>query len=196
MVVADAAALSGWTVIDFFDDGMPPGPVHGSWAVVGDAGVLYELVASGGYQGVVVAIGDNATRLRVLDRLLKARSPVATVVHPTAAVSPSAELGVGSVVCAMAVVNPRARLDRGAIVNTGASVDHDCCLGAGVHVSPGGRLGGGVVVGARTWVGIGASVRQNVTIGDDVVVGAGAVVVGPIASGLTAVGCPAKPIRR
>lgn len=190
-VVADAALGQGWARVTFFDDAWPERSAAGPWPVQGDTAALMDRAA--GFQGVVVAIGDNRTRLAKTQKLLAHDAEVATVVHPAATVSQWATLGRGTVVGAGAAVNVDAVVGQACIVNTGATVDHDCRLGDGVHVCPGANLGGAVEVGEAGWIGIGAAVRHGVHLGHDVTVGAGAAVVSDISAGLTVVGIPAKP---
>ena len=189
-VVADAAEAAGWTVPGLFDRSAPPGD-H-PWPVLGDAEALFAQAAD--FDGAVVAFGDNDVRLEWTLKLAARGLVLATVIHPTAWVSPRAKLGGGTVVLAQGVVGTGARLGRAVIINTGSSVDHDCTLGDGVHVSPGARLAGGVTVGERSWIGIGAVVREGLTLGEAVRVGAGAAVVKPVESGQTVVGVPARPV--
>jgi sugar O-acyltransferase (sialic acid O-acetyltransferase NeuD family) len=137
---------------------------------------------------VVIAIGDNKTRMEILSKFEHA----ATVIHPSAVISESANIGKGTVVFANVVVNAGAVIGEGCILNTASSVDHGCILGDGVHISPGAHLGGNVTVGNCSWVGIGASVKHGVTIGKSVMVGAGAAVVNDISDGVTVVGVPAR----
>jgi len=191
-VVADTAQCCGWDQVDFYDDAWPSCERNGSWLVVGDSAAMYTRLRD--YQGVVVAIGNNAVRHRKLTALIDASAPVVALIHPMAVVSQYASIGPGSVVFAGVVVNADAKVGLGAILNTGCSVDHDCVLGTAVHVSPGARLAGAVSVGDRSWVGIGASVKQLVRIGSDVVVGAGAAVVSNVPDGAVVVGVPARAI--
>jgi sugar O-acyltransferase (sialic acid O-acetyltransferase NeuD family) len=191
-VVADTAQCGGWDQVDFYDDAWPGLASNGSWHVVGDSTAMYARLQD--YQGVMVAIGNNAVRHAKLESLIAAQAPVVSLIHPMAFVSQYASIGPGSVVFAGAVVNADAKIGFGAILNTGCSVDHDCVLGDAVHVSPGARLAGGVRVGERSWIGIGASIRQLIRIGSDVIVGAGASVVGDVPDGQVVVGVPAKVI--
>ncbi len=138
--------------------------------------------------GIVVAIGDNSTRLQMLGGIKQAT----TIVHESSVVGNAVTLGVGTVVFAGAVINAYATLGKGCIVNTGATVDHDCQLADGVHISPGANLGGNVTVGECSWIGIGACVKNGVTIGKNVIVGAGAAVVQDVPDNVTVVGVPAK----
>lgn len=141
----------------------------------------------------VLAIGDNAARLRVSARFK--RLNWATLVHPAAWVHPSARLGPGTVVFAGAVIQPDSLLGTHVIVNTAASVDHDCVIGDFAHLAPGSRLAGHVRVGAGALLGLGATVIPAVSIGDWARVGAGAVVIADVPGKATAVGVPARILR-
>lgn len=100
----------------------------------------------------------------------------ASVVHPSAIISPSARLADGVQLMAGAIVQCEAVIGANCIVNTGASIDHDCRIGESVHIAPGATLSGAVTVGDRTHIGTGAVVIQGISIGCDCLVGAGAVV--------------------
>ncbi|MFM8911583.1 MAG: NeuD/PglB/VioB family sugar acetyltransferase [Flammeovirgaceae bacterium] len=139
---------------------------------------------------VIVTIGDNLTRLKVAKRI--SNFEFATVVHPQALVSTSAEVGVGTVVLGGAVINPNARVGAHVIVNTGAIVEHDCILEEGVHVAPGAVLCGDVIVGRATLIGAGAVVIPGKKIGSHCIIGAGAVVIHDLPDNVIAVGNPAK----
>ncbi|MCW5800915.1 MAG: acetyltransferase [Deltaproteobacteria bacterium] len=137
----------------------------------------------------VIAVGDNATRHRLMSR---ARCELATLVHARACVDASATLGPGTVVFAGAVIQPDARLGAGVIVNTSCSIDHDCVIGDAAHLAPGSHLAGTVTVGAGAFLGIGAVVVPGRRIGAWTRVGAGAVVVRDVDDGATVVGVPAR----
>jgi sugar O-acyltransferase (sialic acid O-acetyltransferase NeuD family) len=174
----------------FLDDAWPARTSLQGWSIVGTSGDLAARASD--VDGAIVAIGDNATRLRLQEAAEHMNIPLATVIHRTAVVSPFARVGAGSVVCAGAIVNPFAVVGRACIVNTGATVDHDCVLHDGVHVSPGAHLGGGVTVGAGAWVGLGAAVKHGVAIGARAIVGAGAAVIADVEGDVTVVGVPAR----
>lgn len=191
-VVAETALASNWADVEFYDRAWPGKQQVGRWTIAGDDAALWaELVRK---DGVIVAIGDNRTRLGLLTRLGQSGASLVSIVHPTACISTSARLGQGTVVMAGSIVNADVVVGMGGILNTGCSVDHDCILGDAVHISPGAHLAGDVHVGDCSWIGIGASVRQGVRIGAGVTVGAGAAVVSDVADGLTVVGVPARPI--
>lgn len=136
----------------------------------------------------VIAIGSNAVRRRIAEEL---NVIWYTAIHPTAVISPFAEIGEGCMVCAGAVVNTCARVGRHCIINTSSVIEHDNDIGDYVHISPNAALGGTVTIGAETHVGIGASVKNGVSICGNCVIGAGAAVVKNITEKGVYIGVPA-----
>ena len=194
-VVAETALATGrFSHVSFLDDrctGPSQLPDQLGWPVIGPFAAAFDPQICQQFPSALVAIGNAAVRMQWVPRLAAAGYELPIVIHPTACVSPSAQLGVGTVVFAQAAIQAQAVIGSGAILNTGCSVDHDCQLGHGVHICPGARLAGEVQVGDRSWIGIGSSVIQQICIGDDVTVGAGAAVVRDLPDGITAVGVPA-----
>ncbi|MBI3804174.1 MAG: acetyltransferase [Nitrospirae bacterium] len=194
-VVADAALSTGkWDEVMFLDDAWPGKKGNGRWGICGKIENLPEWRLR--CKEAVVAIGNNRLRLIFQQRLADAGFEIASVVHPSARISPFSQVGAGSVVFANAVVNVDAIIGEGAIINTAATIDHDCRLGRGVHISPGAHLSGGVSVGEFSWIGIGGVVRELISIGSDVTVAAGAAVVADIPDGITVMGVPARPMNK
>lgn len=189
-VVAEAALLSGWDDIGFFDGRYPQLTQVGPWPVLGSDRAIFQ--RAGEFDGVVVGIGHNRTRLQLSLALQAAGFPLATILHPAAVVSPHARVGAGSVVLARAVINIDAELGCACIINSGAVVEHDNRLADGVHVSPLAVLAGGVSVGEASWIGAGAAVRQGLKIGHDALVGLGAAAVQDVADGEIVAGVPAR----
>lgn len=142
-----------------------------------------------------LAIGDNKARLALLDWLAAEGREVETIIHPSAIVGSTVEIGDGAFLAAGSIATAEAKIGRATILNTGCSVDHDCVIGEGAHIGPGVHLCGNVEVGARSLVGVGSAVRPGIRIGSDVVVGAGSTVVADIPNGATYAGCPARMLR-
>lgn len=85
----------------------------------------------------VAAFGSNKMRLHWVKNLLEADFVVPTIIHPSAVVSPSADIGVGSFVMQRAVVNTHSKLGAACLVNSGAIIDHDSVIEDGVHIGLG-----------------------------------------------------------
>ena len=123
---------------------------------------------------LALGIGTNFARQKIYEQVMS-EFPLAKfppIIHRTAWVSPSAQIGPASVVLSMANVGPHSVVKTGALLNTSSSLDHNSIANEFSSLAPGARTGGDCVIGARSAIGMGASVLQGVTIGADVVVGA------------------------
>jgi acetyltransferase EpsM len=141
---------------------------------------------------IVVAIGSNQIRARCAALALDRGWELATLIHPSAIVSPSARLGAGTVIMPHAVINAGAEIGSNCIINTAAVVEHDCRIGDHVHLSPGVLLGGAVTVEPLVHMGLGSIALPGSVIEACAVVGAGAVVLRAVSRGETVVGVPAR----
>jgi acetyltransferase EpsM len=142
----------------------------------------------------LVAIGENALRQRLTERLAAEGAEFATVIAASAYVSPSARLGAGTVVMPMAAIGAMAEVGEGCIINTASSIDHDSYLEAFTHVAPGCHLAGNVTVRTGAMLGVGTSVIPDITIGEWAMIGAGTTVIRDIPAKTKWVGCPARKI--
>lgn len=142
---------------------------------------------------IVPAIGAVARR-GLVERLVAEGRRLATLVHPSAVVAPSAHLEPGCVVFPNVVIGARARIGAATIVNRGALVGHHTEIGAYSFVGPGANLAGAIHVGEQVYVGVGAVVRDGMRVGAHAMIGAGAVVVADVAEGTTVFGVPARPL--
>lgn len=70
----------------------------------------------------------------------------AAIIHPSAIVSKSAEIGGGAQIMAGAIIQAGAKIGKHAIINTGAQVDHGCVIGDFAHICPGAVLCADVTV--------------------------------------------------
>lgn len=146
------------------------------------------------YDEVIVATGSNDLREAKILQLKTMGIPLATVVHPTAVISPSAGISPGCTVLATAVINPNARVGTGCIVNTGAVIEHDCVVEDYVNICPKAVMAGHTVVGYKSFLGTGCAVIDDIRIGRETVIGAGAVVIHDVPDSSVVAGVPAKPI--
>jgi UDP-perosamine 4-acetyltransferase len=168
--------------------------VHGI-PVVGAPSDLQRAVDMGA-EGGMVSIGSGVARQRIADIIRSAGLALPTLIHPRAAVAPSATIGEGCFVGALAVVNSGAIVEDLALLSPTAFVGHHAVVGTAASMAPGARMGGRSSVGRRSFIGLGANVLPDRRVGDDVVIGAGSVVVRDVASGTSAIGVPASVMRR
>jgi len=138
---------------------------------------IYGKIPWRGSGSYVMAIGDNATRVRIGRQLIigLGQKPM-TISHPSASVADDAEVRDGVVICAQAHIGPGSVIQDHVIINTGAVVEHDCHVGTGSHIAGGAVLCGGVRVGHECLIGANATILPGVKLGDRVIVGAGSVI--------------------
>ena len=127
------------------------------------------MIGNGGHASVVreirgdvniIAVGDNAKRRQIAleHEGMRPNMFYDTVIHPSAVISSSAIIGIGTAIMAGAVVQAGARIGKHCIINTCASVDHDCIIGDYAHIAPGAHLCGHVEVGEGALVGVGVGI--------------------------------------
>lgn len=143
-----------------------------------------------------VAIGNNAMRERIQEKLFLEELSLVNLIHPSAVIGTEVKIGLGTVVMAGAVINSSSVIGKGCIINTSSSIDHDNSIEDYVHISPGVNLAGTVRVGKGSWIGIGSVVSNNVNICNSCKVGAGAVVVKDITESGVYVGVPVRRVDR
>ncbi len=141
----------------------------------------------------IISIGNNKIRKTIAERL--AHAEFISAIHPSAMISPSVKIGVGTVVMQGAIIQADAKIGMHCIVNTGATVDHECMIEDFVHISPNVSLCGNVHVGEGTQIGVGSSVIPDIKIGRWSMIGAGSVVVNDIPDGVLAYGNPCRVIK-
>lgn len=186
LVTAEAALAAGWLLEGFLDDAEDT-QLAGHAQRLGPLSLASEHAKSAALH---LAIGSLETRRKLLPGV---RGWFATIIHPTAWVSPSSIVGAGSLIGAGSVLQGRARLGAHCIINTGAIVEHDCTLGDNVHIAPRATLTGEVTIGSHSMIGAAAVVLPGVTVGAHCIIGAGAVVTKDVPANTVVVGIPARP---
>lgn len=148
--VADIAEQLGYDTI-FLDDSIPSCPLSSYIAYINSDSEF------------IPAFGNNEFRLSWVEKLLDAGARLATLIHPSAYVSPRAIIKDGCVVLPKSIVNTDVIVESGCIINIGAIVDHGTVLEQGVHLAPGAIVKGenrvpratkvdsGTVIEARKW---------------------------------------------
>jgi sugar O-acyltransferase (sialic acid O-acetyltransferase NeuD family) len=147
--------------------------------------------------GLVVAIGDNYARSKVVERVMSIcpKLEFVTAIHPHTDWGRDSSAGEGTVIMANVSVDPCVSIGRFCILNTASSIAHDSVMGDFSSFGPRASTGGYCRIGNHTAVAIGVALRDKITIGEHCVIGAGSTVVKDVDSFSVAYGTPAKWIR-
>lgn len=119
--VADVAEQLGYTTI-VLDDADPTHPLSSFPSYINPT------------TSFIPAFGNNSFRLEWINRIEESSGQLATLIHPSAYVSPTATIDQGTVILPHAIINTDVVVGKGCIINLGAIVDHGCVLEEGVHI--------------------------------------------------------------
>ena len=178
------------------------GKAKGTWHVTRIIGGMADLPAfCSQHESVrfITAFGSNALRRKVVQTLVAsgiANLEAFTLRHSSAWVGASVAIGGGTLLAPATLVTTRATIGAHCILNVKASVSHDCVIADFANINPGATLCGDVHVGEGCYIGAGATIIEKKRIGAWTVVGAGSVVTKDLPDGVTAVGVPARIIKR
>ena len=141
---------------------------------------------------VSIAVGEPEIRHGLHKKALQAGLRLASIISPSAFVSPLATLGDGVIIAPFCSIQARARIGENVLVNTAAIVGHDAFVDSDSVLSFTVNLGGATQVGSRSYLGMGALVRERLSIGHSTIVGMGSVVCADVPDEVVCVGNPAK----
>ncbi len=147
-VVAEIAEACGYTC-SFLDDNSP--------AAIGKIHQIEQFSTS--FDFFFVAIGNNPKRQEITIKLETLNCQIPVIIHPTAYVSPSSQIGEGTVIAAGAIVNTNSRIGKGCIISIGGLIDHDANIEDFSHINAGAICKGGSHVSALTKVDAGVVVQ-------------------------------------
>lgn len=181
LVVAEIAIACGYDNIIFIDDGENDYP-------------KFEDVKINNHIPIAFGIGNNSVRKKLLKKLLEYNFKILTLVHPSAIISPSTTLGIGTVVMPNVIINAKTIVGKACILNTGCIIEHENLIEDFVHLSPSVSLAGNVTIGYLSHLGINSCIIQGLNVGYNCVIGAGSVVTKNINNLKKAYGNPCKEI--
>jgi sugar O-acyltransferase (sialic acid O-acetyltransferase NeuD family) len=114
---------------------------------------------------LLLAIGIPAARRRVAETLKSRGGTFLTLIHPTAIVTATAEIGPGSILCPYSILSDSARIGECVLMNYHSSLGHDASAGDYAVLSPYAALGGNAHVSEDVFLGMHASVGPGKRIG-------------------------------
>ena len=127
--VEELAHLLGYSDIAFLDDN--PAMAYCS-PVIGSIADIEKFRSQ--YDTAIVALGNNETRMKYHEQLKRCGYNIPVLIHPTAYVSPTAEISPGCIIRAKAVVSRDVKIGEASILNVGALIDHHVEIGYGCHI--------------------------------------------------------------
>lgn len=189
------AASPEWELIGYFDDGVPQGKIVNGHPVLGG---IDELNQWNEPLGLVFALGRPKTKEQILGSIDNGSIWHPILAHPSVIMGNKeyVTIGEGSLICAGTIITTNVVIGRHVILNLACTVGHETEIGDFSSFMPTCNISGEVKIGQASFWGTGAKVINQITIGNNVVVGAGAVVTKDIPDNVTAVGVPARVLKK
>ena len=140
----------------------------------------------------VITIGEPKFRKEAFDRMTEAGYQGARLIHPSAYISPDAEIGEGAVIGPDVFIGSLAKIGRNFYGAKGASIGHDAVIGDHTRVGVGAFVGGHTIIGENAFIGSGAMLKDRIHIGDFSVAAIGSAVFSDVGAHTTVMGNPAR----
>lgn len=183
-----------WNVKGFIDDNPAlQGQTLDGYSVLGSCEDLVRIADENTY--CICAIGGAKTRKKIIEKM-DGKVQFATVIDPTVQMSSSIEIGEGSIICAGTIITVDEKIGNHVIINLDCTIGHDDVLDDFVTLYPSVNVSGCCHLGECVEMGTGSQIIQGLSVGSGTIVGASACVVKDLPSEVTAVGCPAKVIKK
>lgn len=144
----------------------------------------------------ILAIGDVAGRRRIAESILERGGEFVNLIHPTAKVNPTAEIGRGVIIFPFSHIGADSKIGDFCLLNSYSFTAHDVILGKFSEQAPHTSLGGGTITGEECFICLNAAVAPKSKLGDRVIVSQGSTVNGEIPSDSFVTGVPGEIFRR
>ncbi|MGD6778418.1 NeuD/PglB/VioB family sugar acetyltransferase [Sutcliffiella horikoshii] len=193
--MCELAEVLGYKVNGFYDeDEKKQGkPIMGTYVIGKFSDLAYDEINN---KQFIVAIGNNELRHKIMNKIVENRGNTPTLIHPTAVVTPSAEIGKGVYIQANAYIWTKVKIDDYCIISPGVVIAHHSTIGKACLVSTLSGVGASINVGDKVFIGMNATLVTGISdIGENSIIGAGAVVLKNTDRDSVYAGIPAKKIR-
>jgi acetyltransferase EpsM len=184
-------------VVGLFDDFVAAGTMRHECPILGPMAEIPVRFREGRFDSVAIGVGyrQREFRRRIFEELRTGDVHVATFVHPSAHIEPSARIGAGAIVLVDCTIDMGAELGENVFLSTRGLVSHHVRIGAHSFCAPAVQLAGHTQVGEGCFLGIGTTTIEGVRIGDRASTAAGAVVIRDVPPGELVGGVPARSLR-
>lgn len=182
-------------IVGFYDD-FKKDEFFLNYKIIGNVEKLLIDFEKGLFDAAIIGIGYNQMKSRaaIFDNL-KGKIPFANVLHSSAYIDKSCELGEGIVVLPGVTLDLGVVIADNVLINTSTIVAHHSSIGKHSFLAPGVHIAGLVNIEEQCFIGIGSIIKDNINIKRQSIVGAGSLVLKDIEENAIYLGAPAKFIK-
>lgn len=178
-------------VYGFLND-IESGEISG-FPILGGTGDVSKFVDDGYYfMFAIHMIGRNVLSEKLFKKCNIPENRLATIIHKTAFVAPSAVIAPGCLIMSNCYIGPAAELGKCTLVMANSMIGHNTKVGELCHFSVGSITSSYISIGKVSDVTLGARILEKRKIGNYAVAGAGSLVTRDIPDYEIHIGSPAK----
>lgn len=133
-------------------------------------------------------------REKIISGINSNEKKFATVIHPSAKVSPFAKIGYNVLIMAGVVITSNAVIGNHICILPNSVIHHDTIIGDYTLVGSNVTIAGNVNVGKNCYIGSGSSIINGISIGEKTLIGMGTNVIKSFPANSKLVGNPARQI--
>ena len=183
-----------YILVGFYEDNKKVGELINGYPVLGaisDINLIdYKI-------DVVLGIGDPIIKGQIISSIRNSNVNFPILIHPNVQMGENnITIGRGTVICAGCIITCDINIDDFVTLNLSCTVGHDSTIKGYSSFMPGVNISGEVIIENRVYIGTGAKIINQLTIGERTIIGAGAVVSKSLPANCTAVGVPARCIKK
>jgi len=193
--MCELAEVLGYKVKGFYDeDERKIGEFVMGVEVIGKFSEIVDLEIQN--KQFIVAIGSNSVRYDIMMEINQLGGKTPTLIHPSAIISPSADIGNGVYIQANAYIWTKVKIDDFCIISPSVVIAHHSSVGKACLISTLSGVGASIKIENKVFVGMGSTIVTGLSlIGENTIIGAGAVVLKNVDENSVYAGVPARKIK-
>jgi len=133
----------------------------------------------------LMGIANLEYRRSIIDQFKSEGAKFIGLIHPTAIISPRAEIGEGTVVSHNASIGAKVKIGKFNMLNSRCTIGHDTVIGDYNFISPQVAISGNTKIGNENLIGTNACTIPGIVIGNKNRIAAGMVIYKPVGNGET-----------
>jgi acetyltransferase EpsM len=130
----------------------------------------------------LLGIANVFIKNKVLEQFKEKKARFTGIIHPTALISSSAEIGEGTVISHNVSIGPKAKIGKFNVINSRCTIGHDSQMGENNFLSPQVVIGGYVKIGDRNFIGTNCCVIPDIEIENNNKIMAGMIITSKVNS--------------
>lgn len=135
----------------------------------------------------IMGIANLDYRKSIIEKFIAKRAIFIGLIHPTAIVSPRAEIGEGTVISHNASIGAKVKIGKFNMLNSRCTIGHDTIIGDYNFISPQVAISGNTKIGNENLIGTNACTIPGMVIGNKNKIAAGMVIYKPVADNETVI---------